>query len=109
MMICECGCKKVSHDAFGCCVCGSRGCSQFRVELRLSEMTDRCLNFLDRCRLAERFTSPTMPARPPFSAAEIKGWFDEGLVEWRNGCRLTPAGRAALEGSGKMTKLAGER
>ena len=60
----------------------------------------RCLEFLNRCALAEHFTSPTKPMDPRITAEEIRNIADAGLAAWgKKGLfRLTAAGRAALKG-----------
>lgn len=51
-------------------------------------------NVLLRCWCRERFTSPYKP--PQLYHEDFKSAADKGLIEWRNGWHLTPAGYAAL-------------
>lgn len=53
------------------------------------------LLLLRKCDAAERFT--TVPGRLTNAATVVKRGQACGLVEWRNGWRLTEAGRVVLE------------
>ena len=50
-------------------------------------------NALERCELAEKFTSPNTPPPPREIYAELQRL---GLIHFTNGMRLTEAGRARL-------------
>lgn len=72
------------------------------------KLNTRDLDALHRSFWAERFTSPsTKPIATPRTYLKLQ---KEGLLEWRNGSRLTNAGRAALKAaleSGALIAVAG--
>lgn len=66
------------------------------TQVLMRTLPKRCIDFLFRTHLAEKFTSPTVPPTERYSADEILEWREAGLLEWRNGFRLTAKGREEL-------------
>lgn len=60
------------------------------------KLTPRQVDILERCLLAEKFTRPYAQLKPAITFADIRCLTDFGLVEWRNGFRLTEAGKLEL-------------